>query len=133
MTGSFTFRCWGDEQTEKLKQMWWDGLSAGAIAQALGIADPQSVSGKAGRSGFKRNPELSKKPAFQFPEHLLPKLRADGSIVTVADVGRGGAKECKWISGEEPFDTAPMCGREAAKGPFCALHRVRAYQRERAA
>lgn len=52
MNDAETSGTWTSDRVEKLKTMWRDGLSAGQIAKALGVASRSAVIGKVHRLGL---------------------------------------------------------------------------------
>lgn len=121
---SLIFRAWSHDHMERLKEMWWDGMSAEAIAIALGGLTGQQVKDKAQREHYVRNPELKvKRPNVPEP---APALRANGERVTIADVG---PRECHWIEGEPSADV-PVCGNATFNNQtvYCEHHYGRLYQ-----
>jgi hypothetical protein len=127
MTVPFVLRSWPHDMTQRLKEMWWDGHSASFIAQTIGASSGKAVSEKAHRSGFIRNPEIEQmRAAHKIADHLVPKVRDDGSLITIANVK---PPECRYMFGDEPSVDAPMCGRPIAKRSLCEAHLARAYHK----
>lgn len=129
-TEKFVLKSWPDRDVATLKQMWWDGASADEIRMAINAKSTKAVREKIARMEFKRNPEIKPRRGMpsihEMPHLLLPAMRPDGSLVTVATVKDG--KECKWIEASDELVDAPMCGR-ASTGPWCELHMRRAFTR----
>jgi hypothetical protein len=128
---ALNFRIWDDERTTKLRQMWWNGVSAYEIAVILGVT-PRALRHKVERCGFTRNPllKLMKKQVVEIGDpgnEPEPAKHTDGEFVTVRNVHRS---ECQWIKGEPGLD-AVMCGQPVARGRYCEHHAVRAYAPQR--
>lgn len=120
MNPTFVFRTWSGDATERLKEMWWDGVHAEVICNVLGAKSVRAVQEKVSREGFKRNPALRVK---RRDLHLLPVLRPNGEPVTIGNVEHD---ECRWMAGD-PSIEAPLCGHKVQKYPFCDAHRKLAY------
>lgn len=123
-------RSWSASDAATGERMWWDGQSAKEICDAIKATSPRAVKEKAIRSGWKRNPELILEAApnlFEIPQLMLPMLRPNGELVTIATVLPG--KECRWIEATDNFSEAPMCARpvERAAGneSWCQHHKGR--------
>lgn len=115
----FVFRTWPHDQTERLKELWWQGKSPADCCRILGSSSPRATYDKAMREGFVRDPRKLKPD----PAKLLPVSRETGELVTMRNCT---SKECRW-----PYDLPSadmvMCGRAADHGPYCEGHRAMAY------
>jgi GcrA cell cycle regulator len=133
---------WTDERVETLKRLWRDGLSAAQVAKALGGVTRNAVIGKVHRLGLSgsrsaanRRPRSAKvRPA------RLPRGRTIAASPAEAETARfeepaGLARRledlciraCKWPIGDPKAEDFAFCGRDAEDGPYCVVHRRRAY------
>lgn len=109
----FYFGAWSQEKTAKLKEMWWAGDEADAIADALGCPNARSVSRKVYREGFERNPAYEAQMAERAvalekaAKEPTAELR-DGAPITLENAL---PKDCRWIAGE-PTAEAQICGQQ---------------------
>lgn len=139
---------WTDETTERLKDLWAEGLSCSQIARHLGNGFTRnSVIGKITRLGvnartkeplseeavaerrekhaerareYRANgrDKAERAPQADTPE---PVTNADGSPVTILTVANTG--QCKWLLRDSDLSTAPMCGNRAHPGQvWCEFH-----------
>lgn len=129
---SLNFRTeWTDDKTAALRLLYWRGESRTRIATILGVTI-DSVRRKCTRMGFRRDPMLVSLPPLPMTERKevkhpkrepAPRLRHNGSIITVANVASG---ECRWIA-DAPSAQAQMCGHPISRGAYCKDHYKRAH------
>lgn len=122
---AFVFRSWPADQTQRLKELWWDGKTPAEIFRILGAASARAVYDKAVREGFVRDPRLVKAK----PEELLPIVsRETNELVTLRNCT---SRQCRWGYGPPDADMI-LCGRETVmRGPWCAGHRAMTYLRDK--
>lgn len=132
---------WSEQETQQLRKLWAEGLSAAQIAKALQTGRSRnSVIGRAFRLG------LSKGTVRRAPNHNavrtarivrdkpVPKPRlvyvAPKEIEPLEPLGETIEKakygECLWIEGD-PRTDGRICGRETGGHAYCEHHRAAAY------
>lgn len=121
------FKSWGKSKTERLRNLWWDGVSAVDIAVELGAAHARAVKDKVAREGFERSQDylvrqeqakLAKELAGKEPSPLL----RDGETITFMNMKAG---ECRWINGEPSADVQ-VCGHPVeGLSAYCEHHQGR--------
>jgi GcrA cell cycle regulator len=146
---------WTDENTETLKRLWADGMSASKIAEALGnVVTRNAVIGKADRLGLARRDGANCSRASRKPKSKLKSVdpsrsesrREDAPVpptdlpahpfqhLTIEELDR---HHCRWPEDNGAaitFCGAPTC--ERGHGVYCDHHAARAYvktARQRAA
>ncbi len=137
---------WTDEQVERLKRLWFEGLSASQVAKRLGGVTRNSVIGKVYRLGLSR-----KTPASRTDE--AGQSGVDGSTPSKAQNGASGEdascpqsgsatasnghvgllslneRTCRWPIGEPGKPGFCFCGKIPKPGsPYCEYHTGIAYQ-----
>ena len=145
---------WPNERFEALKELIAQGLSAGAIADTLGISR-NAVIGKVHRTGdlaFKRGPGAAnederkrrrndaarnRRQRLHKEEQAVPKYRTEPQPLTELEVEIAAhavtfeelaEHHCRWpISGADAV--VLYCGGDAVAGlPYCARHCWMAYR-----
>lgn len=146
---------WTEERVALASDLWLKGLTAGQIAEQLGGGLTRSaVMGKVARLGLTRSDEVvrlnrkvatarqlagrgvtSPKPARiraprefrqRLPEAPLPPEQPhDGDVVPLE---AADAHHCRWPIGTPGEATFGFCGRDKARGSYCAAHARIAYQ-----
>lgn len=146
---------WSDDEIERLKSLWTDGLSASQIARALGSGRSRnSVIGKAHRLGLmgratapnpagprvpkaprapkqRRSPvtasERQKTIAAQAAiAHPEPARLDNGQLITMADLA---STHCRWPHGDPLAADFHFCGQAQIKdSPYCDFHKRRSQQ-----
>lgn len=135
---------WTDERVDQLTILWREGLSASAIARALGGVTRNAVIGKIHRLGLDgrvvparpgrrksrsvgtRRRAVRLRPAAvlrPWPEVVEP-LPAAG----LADMVSVGPHACRWPLGDPKAPGFTLCGRLAVRGAYCGPHGALAYR-----
>jgi len=144
---------WTDERVTTLKKLWVDGLSARQIAKQLGGVTRNAVIGKIHRLGLsgRATPSLPRARPVREPRPARPRsttrvvapLRPRLVPVESAPEPEGPglikdtlqlrAHVCRWPIGDPQDPSFSFCGVAAeGEGPYCHLHRGRAYQLDKA-
>ncbi len=142
---------WTDEAIETLKRLALEGMSAAAIAAALGAESRNAVIGKASRIGIRlgggRDSGESRRGGAGHRErsgafsHSRPRARGAASAFADAEVGEMRRVRfqdirdftCKWPLGDPGSGDFAFCGLAPAEGrSYCAGHCRMAYQAPRA-
>lgn len=133
---------WTDDRVKRLSQLWRDGLSAAAIAHALGGVSRNAVIGKlhrlglAGRSKPSRPGRLKprsgsapRQTKLQRPQVLRawPPIAEPIPANEGADIVSLGRRDCRWPIGDPKAADFAFCGRPVERGAYCAIHGARAY------
>ena len=140
---------WTDDAVERLRRMARDGMSASAIAEALGADSRNAVIGKASRMGIKlggggpgpaRDGATARRAARSGAlPHAGPDVRRPASAWTFADAEIGEMRRvrfedmreiaCRWPLGDPGRGDFAYCGLEPAEGrSYCAGHCRMAYR-----
>lgn len=144
---------WTDEQVEKLRQMWAEGLTANEIAKRLGVTK-NAIVGKVHRLCLKARPspiknknaeETSAETVVVATQKTIQK--ADGRVEIVAgeegvvkktetkSAHAGNVKlteldshTCRWPIGDPRDDDFCFCGKRVRTGQtYCDEHSAMAY------
>lgn len=128
---------WTAAETETLRRMWDEGLSASQISAALsGRFSRCAVIAKADRLALPgRDSSVNRGYAFRKPK-VAPKPSGPSSEPTAAlsepaPIGpwgeSSGRRTCQWIHGDVQVEWR-MCGHPAvAFRPYCAAHAAKSY------
>jgi GcrA cell cycle regulator len=101
---------WNDDNTERLRGFWDEGLTASEIGCRLGLTN-NAVIGKVWRLALPRRREAQ--PNSDRPEITFP-----------------ARDECFWLIGHPHTAGFHFCGQPAVAGkPYCEAHCRRAYVR----
>ena len=139
---------WSDEQNvEKLKALYAEGLPGSQIAKQLGGVTRHAVIGKVHRLGLsgRATPSQPARPVFKAPRpprpvHAPAPRRVEAHapqpptpVYYVEEPGSAtvltlGAHMCKWPIGDPQSPTFRFCQDRAEVGcSYCSSHRERAY------
>lgn len=115
---------WTDDRIDQLSRLWLQGLSAAAIARALGGGlTRNSVLSKVTRLGLSRG-RPAKRATRPDPGQPGSEAPSDGAV-TILSVRRDA---CRWPYGDPAGTDFRLCGRPAERGAFCAAHATLAYR-----
>lgn len=115
---------WTDDRIDQLSRLWLQGLSATAIARALGGGlTRDSVLSKVTRLGLSRG-RPAKHAGQPYPGQPRPEVPSDGAA-TILSIRRDA---CRWPYGDPAETDFSLCGRPAERGAFCAAHATLAYR-----
>ena len=144
---------WTDEQVERLKQLWLEGLSASQVAKRLGGVTRNSVIGKVYRLGLSRKTLASRTDEASQSE---VGVALEASRLSSGSQGQNGVcgedasrpqsgsatasnghidllnlneRTCRWPIGEPCKPGFCFCGKTPKPGsPYCEYHTGIAYQ-----
>lgn len=116
----FYFRSWSHELTQRLKDLWWQGLSGTECAARLGITNAMAVIEKAAREGFRRDP--AREDADDDGEGAAP---ADKDALHLSDADN---HQCRWITSDGRHSDPAICGKPTIKrSSWCKEHHKLVY------
>jgi GcrA cell cycle regulator len=135
---------WTDERVDQLTTLWREGLSASAIARALGGVTRNAVIGKVHRLGLtgravparpgsrKSRPVGSRRRAAR-PRRVAvlrpwPEAVEPVPLAGLADMVSVGPHACRWPIGDPKAAGFALCGRPAVRGAYCGPHGALAYR-----
>ena len=141
---------WSDEQVERLRKMWLEGLTANEIAKKLGVTK-NAIVGKVHRLCLQARPSPIKIKAVEEPVEQSVQI-SDVKIETieeneftdvievksnaVTEVCKSGnvnlvdldSHTCRWPIGDPRDDDFCFCGKKVKTGQtYCDEHSVMAY------
>lgn len=145
---------WTDEQSELLKKLWADGLSASQIAAELGGITRNAIIGKVHRLGLsgraksapatprpRRTPSstrtvrISRAPIYRDIALGVEEVAVSEAIDLVIPIGQRRTllelteQTCRWPTGDPCSGDFFYCGGNPVKGvSYCAYHARMAYQ-----
>ncbi len=114
---------WSDEQVERLKTLWSQGLSTAEIGRVLGTSK-NAVVGKSHRLGLEPRPSpiAGRATGGQRGKASAPKAQRIGDPVDLTP------EMCRWPFGDPGDADFHFCGKAAADGkPYCQPHCELAY------
>jgi GcrA cell cycle regulator len=135
---------WTDDRVDHLTTLWRAGLSASAIARALGGITRNAVIGKVHRLGLSGRARPAS-PDSRRAGAPAPKERAAGRqraaalrpwpvvaepapVEGLTDTASVGPHACRWPIGDPKAPGFALCGRRAVRGAYCAPHGALAYR-----
>ncbi|MBI2260854.1 MAG: GcrA cell cycle regulator [Caulobacterales bacterium] len=137
-----TASAWTEDRVGRLKTLWHEGQTAEQIARDLANGITRcAVLGKVYRMGLSAGrPTASAKAARRAPTTappsrarppvsprpcIGPEPMPEKGVATLLSVRR---HQCRWPLGDPLAASFSLCGREVAKGAYCASHAQIAYR-----
>ena len=125
---------WNNENLEKLKKLWEEGMPITKIGYHLGVSR-NAVAGKAHRLGLpKRNSPISKEGDQRQTKNKIRPVIALKEIplkISLRNV-EWSRTRCCWPEGDPKIIGFKFCGEEILPGrPYCNKHSYIAYTNSR--
>jgi GcrA cell cycle regulator len=127
---------WPQERVERLKALNAEGLSAGRIAQELGVVTRNAVIGKlkrmkialaSARSEARRQRATSPRPRPPAPRPEQVSITCDEPPSLAIPIAETREGQCRWIA-SEPTAECTCCGHKTRRGSsYCEFHHARCW------